>query len=344
MNRHAARACRGARIAALLGVGALLLASCATTAVTARLNGTPAISISVPLSNVGCTLNNVCVAVGTSSESVGPNAVGEFRTPAGHWLDLALPSTPSPLIVATACSNAQCLLGGSSPGHDLLWVFDDSDHALSTGTPPVGGIGVDALTCRGLDCALVDTGVHGVLRFSVSTDGGMTWTVPTTMAWASRDAVTALSCGTILDCLIGALTPHHRFILDDTSDGGVTWSARATPTAWTTLSSLTCQRSRCVALATTDTSSKLVRTKNFATTWSTRTLARGANALACTATTCVIVGQHTNDVAWLATERDGVTARATLRYVPTPLLGVACGSKVCAAIGVTTLVSVPSPQ
>jgi hypothetical protein len=34
----------------------------------------------------------------------------------------------------------------------------------------------------------------------------------------------------------------------------------------------------------------------------------------------------------------------TLRYVPTPLLNVACGSKVCAAIGVTTLLSVPVPK
>jgi hypothetical protein len=31
-----------------------------------------------------------------------------------------------------------------------------------------------------------------------------------------------------------------------------------------------------------------------------------------------------------------------LRYVPSPLLDAACGSKVCAAIGVTTLVSIPS--
>jgi len=327
-----------------MGAGALALASCATTAVTARLSGTPAISISVPLSSVGCTLNDVCVAVGTSSESAGLSAVGEFGTPKGRWIDLALPSTPSPLIVATACSGTQCLLGGSSPGADLLWVFDADHHALSVGTPPAGGIGIDALTCRHLDCALVDTGVHGVLRFSTSADGGTTWTVPTTMAWASRDAVTALSCGTVIDCAMGVLTPHHQFILDVSIDGGVTWTARPTPRAWTTLSSLSCQKSHCVALATTATSSKLVHTKNFATTWTARTLARGANALACTATTCVVVGQRTNDEPWLATVRDGVTAKAKLRYVPTPLLGVACGSKVCAAIGVTTLVSVPSPE
>jgi hypothetical protein len=39
--------------------------------------------------------------------------------------------------------------------------------------------------------------------------------------------------------------------------------------------------------------------------------------------------------------RGTATTSVTLRYVPSPLLGVACGSKICAAIGVTTLVSVP---
>ena len=344
MNRRIAGPQRAAALGVALGAIALALAGCAPAVVAARLTGTPAISISVPLSNVGCTLNDVCVAAGTSSDTVGPSAVGEFRTPKGKWLNLALPTSPSPLLVASACAGTLCLLGGSSPGHDLLWVFDARDHALSMGTPPEGGIGVDALACSELACALVDTGVHGVLRFTISTDGGATWTVPTVMAWASRDAVTTLSCGTIFDCAMGVLTPHHRFILYVTADGGVTWSARATPTAWTTLTSLTCEGSRCVALASTATSSKLVRTKNFALTWSVRTLAHGANALACTTTACIVVGQRANDEPWLTTVSGGVSARAALRYVPTPLLGVACGSKICAAIGVTTLVSVPLPQ
>jgi hypothetical protein len=56
------------------------------------------------------------------------------------------------------------------------------------------------------------------------------------------------------------------------------------------------------------------------------------------------VGQHSNQTPWLATVNQDATVIVTLRYVPTPLLNVACGSKVCAAIGVTTLLSVPVPK
>jgi hypothetical protein len=39
--------------------------------------------------------------------------------------------------------------------------------------------------------------------------------------------------------------------------------------------------------------------------------------------------------------QNNAAINASLRYVPTPLLNVACGAKRCAAIGVTTMLSVP---
>jgi hypothetical protein len=56
----------------------------------------------------------------------------------------------------------------------------------------------------------------------------------------------------------------------------------------------------------------------------------------------VVAGQNTDGAGWLARVHDKAATDVKLRYVPTPLLGVACGSKVCAAVGVTTLLSVPS--
>jgi hypothetical protein len=45
---------------------------------------------------------------------------------------------------------------------------------------------------------------------------------------------------------------------------------------------------------------------------------------------------------WLALVRGRVVTDLDLRYVPTPLIAAACGSQVCATIGVTTVLSVPS--
>jgi hypothetical protein len=238
------------------------------------------------------------------------------------------------------------LVGGSQPGHDLLWRFSAVGHALAVATPPPGGIGIDALTCEELNCALVDTSVVSATpRLSLSADGGLTWTEPVDMAWARGDAITSLACGAVFDCVVSALTAHHEVSLYATRDGGTTWSQRTTPTTWTTLTSISCDNLRCVALANVTGSSKLVRTSNLGKSWTSASLKQESNALACTKlTSCDIVGQLVNAKAWLATTSAGTTTNVSLRYVPTPLLDVACGTKRCAAIGVTTLLSVPAPR
>lgn len=344
MSSVPARVRHGIRLVAILGAGALLLASCASTpAASQHLSGTPALSISVPLTGVGCTFNDVCLAVGTSSASVGPTSVGEFSTPRGNWLRLALPSAPTPLITSIACSGISCLVGGSQPGRDLLWRFEASDHAVRTATPPSGGLGIDALNCNEPNCALVDTSAQdGVPRFSFSADDGLTWTNPLTMSWAKGDTITTLACGAVFDCLVGALSPRHQFVLYVTFDGGTTWNRRSTSSEWTSMTSLSCAQLRCVALASTAHSSLLIRSNTFARAWTSVSLGQRANALACwTLASCVVVGQRTNATPWLATVHNGAPVNATLRYVPTPLLGVACDAKRCAAIGVTTVLSVP---
>jgi hypothetical protein len=140
------------------------------------------------------------------------------------------------------------------------------------------------------------------------------------------------------------MTPAHVFSLYVSNDGGSTWSLETTPSTWTTLTSLTCQLRRCVALATTAHTSQLVRSTTFARTWKVVvTLTHPASSVACTTgARCVVVGQRAGGHAWLSLMHGKSVAGVTLRYVPSPLLGVACGSKVCAAIGITTLVSVPA--
>jgi hypothetical protein len=345
MSPVVTRVRESSRFAAVLGVAALILASCGVAATTApSLHGTPAFSISVPLSNIGCTSNDVCVAVGTSSVGVEPDAVGEYSTTSGRWLNLTLPTSSSPLIDATACSGTTCLLGGSGPGSDLLWLFSAKNDAVNAATTPLNGIGIDALSCNGVNCALVDTSTQGdLLRLSLSSDGGSSWMLPVTIPWAKGDVVTALSCGTALTCVLGTISASHQFSLHVTLDGGISWIARPTPPSWTSLRSLSCEQRRCVAIASDGDSSALVRSNSFAKSWTSVALSNTANALACTSlSTCYVVGQNADGTGWLARVHANVATSEKLRYVPTPLLGVACGSKLCAAVGVTTLLSVPS--
>ncbi len=330
---------------AVLTGGALVLASCATAPVSVpRAHGTPAFSISVPLTNVGCTRSDVCIAVGTSGVSVAPDAVGEYSTPNGRWSDLTLPTSPSPDIDAVACSNTTCLLGGSGPGSDLLWLFSATGDTVDAVTAPPGGIGIESLACNDLTCALIDTGVQGdVPRLSLSSDGGQSWAAPLSLLWAKGEAITALSCGTSLACAVGTLSSTHQFVLRVTQDGGSTWSTRSTPSSWTSLRSLSCQARRCVALASEGSTSALVRSTTFTRAWSSVSLSDRANAIACTTfSSCFVAGQRSNDDGWLARVQGKVVTNVSLRYVPTPLLGVACGPRVCAAIAVTTVLSLPS--
>ncbi len=335
-----------ARLIALLCASAVVLASCGSHAAVVKkihLDGTPAISISVPLSEISCTLNDVCVAVGTATDGAGPTSVGEFSSPKGHWFNLAIPTTFPTLLSSVACSGAQCLLGGSRPGQDLLYQFDSHGHGLTSVSAPAGGIGISSLACNATTCALIDSSSTGEPRFSVSADGGTTWANPSPIVWAKGDAITAFTCGSALECAVGVLSSSHVFSLYVTTDGGTAWSESVTPSAWTTLTSLSCVDEHCVGLATTNGSSLLVRSKTFTRTWKSTKLALPASALACvTFSRCVAVGQGSSDQPWLANIKGGQATEVDLRYVPSPLLGVACGSKVCAAIGVTTLVSVPT--
>jgi hypothetical protein len=211
--------------------------------------------------------------------------------------------------------------------------------------PPAGGIGISALTCNATACALIDSSTTGEPRFSVSSSEGTTWTDPAPIAWAKGDAITAFTCGSALECAVGVLSASHAFSLYVTTDGGATWNESTTPGAWTTLASLSCTGDRCVGLASTSSSSLLVRSKTFTRTWKSAKLAQPTAALACsTFSRCVAVGQRSSAKPWLATVHDDSATDVDLRYVPSPLVSVACGSKVCAAIGVTTLVSVLVPS
>jgi hypothetical protein len=69
-------------------------------------------------------------------------------------------------------------------------------------------------------------------------------------------------------------------------------------------------------------------------------LRASANALACvTLNRCVVAGETNPSSAWFALVSDLQVSVAILKYVPSPLVDVACGTKVCTAVGVSTVLA-----
>jgi len=331
----------------MVAVAGAVLASCATATVTVtppRVTGLPAISISVPLSSVACTTNNSCVALGTSVLDVSTTSVGEYRSIKGRWAALSVPSAdPSTFLASSSCWNDGCLFVGSQTSGDLVWRYDEGTHAVTTASAPPSASGVDAVSCyTSLTCAIVDSSRAGA-RFLLSVDGGTTWSSPVILGVPAQDTVTSLSCTSELDCIASFLNASNGVAVYVTGDGGATWTPRATFSTlpWSALTSLTCAGRKCLGMAKLPTGWRIVRTKNFGMSWSKVDSLPGSNlTMACTSLErCVVGGMEGSSSAWLATLKSNSLTPVKLTYVPSPIADVACGSSICAAVGVTTVMA-----
>ena len=345
MIRVPARARSLARVAATMSVAGAILASCATATVAApHVTGLPAISISVPLSTVGCTTNNSCVALGTSDLGVTPASFGEYRLSSGRWARLSVPTADSSTYIeASSCWVDGCLFVGSQSSGDLLWRYDESTHAVTSVSAPPSAMGIEAVSCfSSMTCAILDVSRSGP-RFLTTDDGGTTWSAPVTLGVAPHDSVAALSCTIQLHCMAILSNGSDGVEVYVTSDGGATWAPRTgfATVSWATLTSLTCVGRKCLGVANLSTGWRIVRTDNFGRSWSkVDSLSSTDPTLACTTLErCVIGGVKHFTAPWLATVISGAVTSVKLKFVPTPIGDVACGSKVCAAIGVTTVMA-----
>jgi len=323
-------------------MAAVLLAGCNASVVTTNVTGVPSLGLSVPLHTVACTTTGSCVALGTTGSDLAPSSVGEYRQANGTWSSLVVPSAPSSVITTASCWSTGCLVGGVQPSGAMLWNYNASSQSIDTVASAPTGQGVRALSCFGeASCAaIIDTGVDAESFLTFSADGGGSWTSRVPLAWSLDETVTDLACTDPLDCMVSAVTPANTLDLEVTHDAGATWRVRPTPSSWTSLTSLTCRALDCVGLAATSGTSTLVRTGTFGRGWRTTTLHARANALACsTIRRCVVGGQRTDGSPWLATFNDGALDVASLTYVPSPIVDVACATKVCVAIGVSTVLA-----
>ncbi len=339
MSRISTSARTVMRVAPVLLICGLVLASC-TTASVPKVTGIPSISISVPLRLSACTTSDSCIAVGTTGSTTPPTSVGEYRQSNGAWSPLVVPSAPSSMLTSSSCVSTTCLIGGVQPSGNLVWTFNASSQSVSVSAAPRGGIGIRALDCfTPEDCvAIVTSAANSFSRISFTSNLATTWSKEQVLPWSSNDTVDDVVCTDASDCIISATNGEHRLVLEVTHDAGSTWIRRDTPRAWTSLTSLTCARLRCVGIATTASSSLVARTGTFARRWRWTRVDASPSALACTSIdTCVVVGTSAANHPWLAV-LDTLSLRvARLQYVPSPLVDVSCGTRICASIGVSTV-------
>ena len=331
---------RSGRVAGIVAACALALSACGSTPATPPpITGVPSASIEVPLSNVGCATSGTCLAVGTSNRVSGLATLAEDRTGRGPWRDVTVPAVSSARLEAMACAVTVCLVGGTRPTGTFLWRYDARTRTFTTLSPPAGEQDVRALSCSSdTSCALVDsTSVVSAARIAFTTDAGASWTTPRPIPSTQNATVTALACEEHA-CVVAASTGSTP-LLETTSDAGANWTSSTLPRAWHSLSDLTCWAAHCAALALGD-GVALVRSRDFATTWTTLALPNSTRALACSnLSRCVVVGESNGGAGWLATVRERRLRVVSLDYVPTPLTDVACATHACAAIGASTLVA-----
>jgi hypothetical protein len=342
MSRAPASVRTSWRAIAVVGAAALLLAGCNSAVAVAPVTGLPSIGISVPLHTVACTTTGSCVAIGTTGANLTPSAVGEYRENNGTWSSLVVPSAPSSVITSASCWSTGCLIGGVQPGGNLLWGYNASSQSVNVLQAPAGGEGVRALSCFGLAtcAAVVSAGINESSQLSYTANGGATWSTTVPLTWSLGATVIDLACTDPLNCMATAVSSSDTLDVEVTHDAGLTWFARTTPASWQALSSLTCDSLHCVGLATTSDSSLVVLTSTFGRVWKTMRLSANASALACsTYRHCVIDGTRSSGDPWLATLDNKKLRVASLKYVPSALVDVACGVKVCAAIGVSTVLA-----
>ena len=351
MSRVAANVRSWARAAVASAVAALVLAACGTAAVAPipLVSGVPSISISVPLTSVGCT-TNTCVAIGTSTIDVAPTSVGELRGPSGGWRVIDTPVVTSTVnMQGSSCWSDSCMFVGQDSSGDVIWRFEASTGLVSSVIPPTGGTGVDAVSCyASLSCATIDDVTGSGPRFETTSNGGDTWSTPVSLQQPDA-TVRSLACGSPLDCIVATSTSNDFIDIYATLDGGSTWTQRTTSVTagWETLTSLTCRKLVCVGLAEQPSGWHIVRSATLGRTWSVKSAfsvaVNTAPTFACAALTrCTIGGTKDGSTPWLATYNDRALKTQKLKYVPSPILQLACGSKVCAGIGVTTLLTLRS--
>ena len=332
-----------ALVSLLVCASALALSACGSTAVAdQRATGSPSINISVPLSNVACTTSDSCVAVGTSQSDGAPSTAGQVRLATGRWIAIGVPAVASAFVTDGSCGSSQCLFVGQDQLGDLVWRYDATGRTVVSLSAPSDGTGASAVSCAAnLTCMIADATLGGP-RLLSTIDGGSSWTTQSTPTTGSGDRIVHLACTSASECLAVTQLTSGGIDISMTSDGGASWTSTASSITSNavSVSSLSCVARTCVIVYSTASGTSVARSTDDGVKWTDLDVGASADLVACaSAKRCVISGRS-GSTPWIATTVGRHVTKVTLRYVPFAIESLSCGSKVCAGVSATTVVSV----
>jgi hypothetical protein len=345
----------GALVATTIAGVALAACGASGPAAPATIEGQPSLQISVPLSVAGCEGSGLCFAVGTTGLDTEPTSAAQVTADGTTWHGVAAPSAASTIIGSAGCYDHGCLFGGSNPSGDVIW-RTATDTKLVAASAPAGGLGVTSISCwSAAHCAVLDSLPSGVQRVSFTSNGGLAWAAPHTLAQLGDVNGLSIDCVDAAHCVIGEAGHANSGGLAEwaaTDDAFATtlYTGAGFPadTAWSQLSDLNCTISRCVARVSDGNGlSEVVVTDLSGGRWfrsppawaAAANLKATPNAVACTpALLCTVAGDDGDAGGlWVATGSGWLSQ--PLRYVSDSLTQAACSTVRCVAINGWTVVA-----
>jgi hypothetical protein len=327
----------------VLAAASLALSACGTPASTPAIIAVPSLNVSVPLTLGACDGAGTCYSVGTTDYATSPSSVGQVA-PRGHpWVNLTVPAALDAVLLTMSCGHGGCLVLGGDESGALAWRVQNSTIATVSAPPAWATPNViGALDCFGSQtCGAVMSNGTAPAQFSVTHDGGSSWSAPIALTHADV-VIDSLSCSGPAVCVAtGERTSsgHLTGVTLSSTNGGATWALTSSPT-WRNLIDVECQPAACVALAQTASGSTVVSGGATGAGWTP--LAHQPSVvvtqLACaSATTCVAAGSINFTDPPLDELAGGHWTSLTTTYLPTGIDDLACGPTRCVAVDATAV-------
>ena len=342
-----------------IALAGLLLSACgrnsSTPAAVSGLSviGTPSLNISVPLTTVGCTTTDYCLAVGTTTLESGATSAAQVIGPTGGWHSITIAPISAGSVSRIACGAHTCLIYGRNATGPLLFTWSVGDAGTTAVPLPDTFLGLADLTCSASTTLDICTAVSDSEppAFAVSQNFGRTWTPLTLLSqWLTTTAAQVVDarCSTASCATVGSVPTGLSYYQLSPSRSSVTTSTLNSPT-----SSLPTRSS--------STTSSLPK-KTFVATWcdslspvSCTLVVRGSpsstaalsishgkkHQVVVPAGSTIACAAHTGCAALTASGPIAAanwqhTLHVTQTYVPDRFVSVACGRSRCAAVSATT--------
>ncbi|NNM60336.1 MAG: hypothetical protein HKM04_11055 [Legionellales bacterium] len=308
-------------VATIAATGVATTVSAGSTSIQASLG---LISASTPLT---VTMPSIPVLVST-----GQNLLTVSTDGGSTWTIPSISGLPSgDLFNAASCtglgSTSVCTIagvGGAGGGKPLVSVSTNGGVTWTTpvitGLPTTGGYQTTACSGTGSQTVCLAAGFSNTGTdfppLAVSTDGGVTWGLKSVSGATAGGSFGGSACSgnnAAGDCIAVGSSSTHAPLIDQSTNGGTTWSVQSISGAPATgiFDAASCSGNTCIAAGQAGTAPLLAATTDGGATWSVKTIT-GAPAtgnflaVSCADQVCVADGQNSNaNVPIVAKSTDG---------------------------------------